>query len=462
MSNWFNAGRVRPVAKGEWSGAVSYTALDYVIAPNGLRTYIAAKDVPVGTPLDNTNYWQVLVDAAALEKRAVDKLTSPFSETGSVVSCHPVEDYPLEVKTAIEPVQAGSGDPAPDNIRAISGHTGAVLTRDGKNLIKPTLNSGSIFGATITNSGNGYYTINGTPAQNGVVIIAEMTLPAGTYTLSYTIDSGNFSGNSTNRYVAQLVDADRNSVLVAAYTDIPYDTYTLTEAKRVYIRLYGAANRTYNGFKIAVQLENGNSASTYEPYQGNAFAVDFGQTVYGGIFNWYTGVLTIAKAFFSFDGTEYWFKMTDTSFQKHSSVFATTSLPDSSGGFGTSTCSHFTNYNAHVATGGTDGTVGVFSDNSPTSSLYYYKYFRWGNGSSTLDEWKVFLAAQYAAGTPVQICYELAEPITIQLTPQQILALRGTNTLWNDAGTTSVSGRIAPEWLNDQLKNAIIALGGHV
>lgn len=37
------------------------------------------------------------------------------------------------------------------------------------------------------------------------------------------------------------------------------------------------------------------------------------------------------------------------------------------------------------------------------------------------------------ADNPTQVCYELAEPLTIQLTPQQINSLAGANTMWSDA-----------------------------
>ena len=37
----------------------------------------------------------------------------------------------------MEPIQAGSGDPSPDNIRPISGHTGVTVERTGKNLFGP-------------------------------------------------------------------------------------------------------------------------------------------------------------------------------------------------------------------------------------------------------------------------------------------------------------------------------------
>ena len=81
---------------------------------------------------------------------------------------------------------------------------------------------------------------------------------------------------------------------------------------------------------------------------------------------------------------------------------------------------------------------------------------------NTLDEFRAYLVAQYAAGTPVQIAYEIGTPYTIQLTPQQILAISGTNTLYTDSGDTTVSGPTDPVWLTQQIINAIVSLGGDV
>lgn len=64
------------------------------------------------------------------------------------------------------------------------------------------------------------------------------------------------------------------------------------------------------------------------------------------------------------------------------------------------------------------------------------KYFQ--NADALND----YLAAQYAAGTPVQICYKLKEPVPFTAAgAQPIPALSGTNTLLTDADIVSVSGR---------------------
>lgn len=62
-----------------------------------------------------------------------------------------------------------------------------------------------------------------------------------------------------------------------------------------------------------------------------------------------------------------------------------------------------------------------------------------------VDSLKAYLAAQYSAGTPVQIAYKLAEPVPFTATgAQAIPALAGANTILTDADSVTVTGRADP------------------
>lgn len=76
-----------------------------------------------------------------------------------------------------------------------------------------------------------------------------------------------------------------------------------------------------------------------------------------------------------------------------------------------------------------------------------------------LDEWKALLAAQYAAGTPVQICYKLAEPVPITATgAQPIPALSGLNTVLTNADSVAVTGRADPIKRITDLEDAVASM----
>lgn len=364
MSEWFNAGRISPVPSGTWNDTTEYKRLDIVTDPNMQRSYIAKKDVPAGTPLTDTEYWQLLVDAfhAVSLKTAADRLASPFSETSKAVACHPVEDYPLDVVTHIEPVQEGSGDPSPDNIRPITGHTGDVLTRCGKNLIpddKLTLQDKNI---------RAYF---GDP--EGFLLYAGVT---------YTLSLGSTPANAV--YVTTMDKAGGDGDIAKAYSKTSL-TFTPSKDVRAQFNAYWTNGRPTDAYMM---LEPGSTATTYAIYNGETFTTDFGQTVYGGELNWNTGVLTVV-----------W------------------------------------------------GMIASYA------------------GETLIGEWMSDRDVYTKGATPTtgaQVCYKLATPITIQLTPQEIPALGGVNTLYAEAGDVTVSGRISPVWMNEQLKSAIIALGGNV
>ncbi len=69
-------------------------------------------------------------------RKIIETLCPPLEETGNPVVCYPVENYPLGVTASWEPVQEGSGDPSPDNIRPISGRDSVKVERCGENLLK--------------------------------------------------------------------------------------------------------------------------------------------------------------------------------------------------------------------------------------------------------------------------------------------------------------------------------------
>lgn len=54
-------------------------------------------------------------------QKIVDTLCPPFTVSGSVVQCTPVENSPLDVQVEIAPTQEGTGDPSPENVRPIVG-----------------------------------------------------------------------------------------------------------------------------------------------------------------------------------------------------------------------------------------------------------------------------------------------------------------------------------------------------
>lgn len=82
-------------------------------------------------------------------KHIVDVLCPPLEETGNPVVCYPVENYPLGVVVSWEPVQEGSGEPSPDNIRPIKGRDSVTVKRQEDSLALNLYLPNTIYGGSL-------------------------------------------------------------------------------------------------------------------------------------------------------------------------------------------------------------------------------------------------------------------------------------------------------------------------
>lgn len=164
------------------------------------------------------------------------------------------------------------------------------------------------------------------------------------------------------------------------------------------------------------------------------------ETIYGGTVDAVTGVGSEEWAFVEFDGTENW-EMNSNNIVLYNAVSAPANTNP-----GTGYCSHFPfayNY------GGDNIFISV-------STIYLGVVL---SAKYDIASWKSYLAAQAAAGTPVQVAYRLADPVLIQATGGQVIpALPGKNTLLTDGDSLTVSGRSDPTaYIQQQISDAITA-----
>lgn len=335
--------------------------------------------------------------------------------SGDVVSVIDAAERPaVSVVSAVTAVQTGSGDPSPDNVRPISGLGSVNVNREGKNLFD--LNAVESWPISNDNSSDKRYGV-------------KSMYRAGKYTISCKANPGG------NYIYAKKVQADGslgdNMLLVLPSA---VNKYTIDLAENEGILVYNAAGSgtkesTINIFAAAkIQIETGDTETGYEPYQqGVTLTAQFPQNVYGGSFNWNTGLLTVTHVCRALRAADISYKSSSASV--NTSCFVT--KPDASLATGnlTSMCSHFKNtwgdaYQASTA------RHGIFSDHATQTT----KYFNWGEPDATVTDFGNWLEEQYAAGTPVTLCTLLKEPYTIQLTPQQLDMLKGYNYIWSDTG----------------------------
>jgi hypothetical protein len=169
-----------------------------------------------------------------------------------------------------------------------------------------------------------------------------------------------------------------------------------------------------------------------QPY--TSYVVDLGQTAYKGTFDWSTGVLTLTHKMLTLTGAEKAYSATgETGWVAEGSYLRFNRFLDDAKKGGDT----LYGWSSHVVTNKATGAI----DSNMLRKVYDGGYImvpkpeRWG--VSTAEEWEAYLKAQNAAGTPLQILYELKAPITMQLAPQQPKAPGGgENTFYTNTPAT--------------------------
>ena len=297
-------------------------------------------------------------------QKIVDTLCPPFTVSGATVQCTPVANYPLGVQVEITPTQEGTGDPSPENVRPIVGWDGVNVWRSGKNLLDWSKVSAFDYPA---------YGLSFEKKENSIRVFGTPTQSGG---LSFNIATTTQSELRGKNFVFSWFTTEENVINVYGLRTTSEDAIAIVIANLI----------EGSSYDFTIQIAIGTEKLTsYEPYQGNTYTVQLGQTVYGGTVDAVTGV-----------GSKTW------------------------------------------------GYIASY------------------NGGSLPGEWMSDRDVYSAGATPTtgaQVAYKLATPQPIQATGgQSIPALPGTNTLFADAGSVTVSGLSDTVETFNALENRIAAL----
>ena len=176
------------------------------------------------------------------------------------------------------------------NICPISGRTGLNVYRTGKNLLENTLTTRTSYGTTFTVNANKSITVSNTPTQQARVPIKTGLVWDGRADAKFSFGT---MPTGTRVFARRI----RNGV--QDYPTVSPD-FTVLAGDKFY-DLYLETTTSYDGteFTVYPQIELGSTATTYEPYQGTTYAIDWTSeagTVYGGTLDVVTGVLTVDRA----------------------------------------------------------------------------------------------------------------------------------------------------------------------
>ena len=434
------------------------------------------------TSVENGEHHRAYIQPSNLVGQTVSNVVlSPQLELGDTATdFEPYQDIPsltidnahgqlsqIAVEAGCRAQQAGSGDPSPDNVRAITGRDSVEIAACGKNLL-PNTNQGTV-GWMYSSGNNAEFTMSAESMQgvsgmkftlneavtgwsvlsygsvnSGSKIQLEALKPSTQYTVSF--DAYSTVPNPIENIAIRNPDGSGLITdVVSTSINLPANTWThitatlttveaLTEiAQQV---LYFPVSRSPFTLSVCnLQLEEGSTATAYEPYRSM-----------GG------GTVTPTEPLYGLPGAEDIVKVGadgDVTVTRRTAVKVLDGTEDWTQPWGAGTA--YTNLSQPPARPAyTEKTAAISSHYSvsPQNDLYnqttiigfcvFYDSdnlcFRDAQNATTIDTWKAYLAAQYAAGTPVTIVYELAAPEVEVLDPiEPIVPERGVVNISTDA-----------------------------
>ena len=344
--------------------------------------------------------------AAAARASALD-----VSAEGDVVTIYDgaADADVIELIGFIEPLQAGTGDPSLSNPRTISGRTGMNISTTGKNIFDETDADWKL-----------NYLINSSGAESSNSSYKYSQLytkvkPETEYTVQFSKGSSSSLACTVACYTKDLAFISRESVISATSQTGDLSGSFTTPAGCEYIRINVPKNNT-----TYIQIEAGGEKTDYQAF-GEYTPVSWqtaAGTVYAGVLNATTGVLTVTHAIMDMgdfvprlEPVDHVFRM-DLSGRKYG--------PDEVG---------WSSASAFVGSG-------VSMANIPDKSFAFSSV---ADMVLIRDDAYSSIAAFLAAYAGQKLVYPVATPTTYNITPEEFKTMKLLNTMWTDAGPMAVT-----------------------
>lgn len=342
------------------------------------------------------------------------------------------------LKVYFSPKQEGTGDPSPSNVRPITGWTGVEVYKSGINLAKIAVNAGWVSkgysnGITYTENADGSVHAVGTSTDKSLSAISiatttnqqyidnrcKIVYPPGTYTIC------NLAGE---RIYTQIRSSDTKRSIATKITQVGENTtVTISEPAIIYIRIDIASGKTVNTDCYVMFIRGTDAPSSFIPYYSTKYSVSWQSehgTIYGGYVDLVSGELVQTW------GSDYADKNTTW-------------------GFGaTGASSPSAPYRAYYKISDSKEVAAqmIYSDILAYTDRYYPEAFhaninankRFTIGLPSEISTRALFDDWLDSVNGLTIYYELVEPITYQLTPQQIKTLVGRNNIWSNADSVEI------------------------
>lgn len=363
-------------------------------------------------------------------------------------SAYPLQNLKLFGKSTQD------GTPTPDAPVEIVSVENPCVNAYGKNRF-PLFEKGksiTVNGMTFAIDEDGIITLNGTasaitwveviyafkmgtnPQTKKLVALKETEY----YVFSRIVKGGNVTGSVSN-----TIQTDNAEIVINQ--DVLQRVFQSGGVYRGWITV--AKDTVCNNYAFGLQIEKGNVATDYEPY--NEQTIETAHTLpgipvsSGGNYTdangqqWICDEVDLARGVYvqrvnvvSFNGTENW-QLGDYNGTKY--LLCALGKPGISNSSPYGVCTH--------ATLATWGAVSSLKGNDFFVNPYAFFSVKQGDVTYTnADDWKVYIAEQSANGMPVEVYYAIATPIETPLSEAEISAFKALHsnkpntTILNDAG----------------------------
>ena len=381
-------------------------------------------DGAVRYPLSAPMQWDAKADKTAADDRYANVLAGAAS--GPVAALEDVSPTGALHRAAVlgATTETGEGDKSPDNPYTLAGVQPTKVTVCGKNLLPVTRTAeGTYGGVTITPLEGGLLKLSGTCTANNncPVFCTQPVRLDGTLTATVQVQSGTaeFVGYNLVQYNGDI----QGLTLVNMKTKEHHFQRTCM-ASGFNIRM--DAGTVFNDYVFGIQLEKGDTATPYEPYTGQTITLPALASLYGDgtvndEYDAVSGVETRRWKRVVFDGTESMRCEAHGNGQRYVSIDLDAAANKSVMPIST----HYT------SSAWTQDNNKVYIPNPVVMVITDSRF-------TTLQAARDILAAQYAAGTPVTVVYQLDAPAVTQHDPARILPPAPVCRVFADAGNTAV------------------------
>lgn len=367
------------------------------------------------------------LNTAFIAEKPVTGLYFYASETGYNAS--------IDNTIFLSKIQIEEGSTATDyipysNVCPIHSWSGVNITKAAsKNLANVTLTSMTDGGVTFSVNQDKTINIAGTitSLKNKAYLDEKRIIKAGKYILSRTSKAAtvrlrtyDMDSNELERYYL-YGNSQELAISITLDMDCWYD---------IYVRAPGEIGDSID-FNIGVQLQlESNADMTYAPCQNEICTINFPSenTVYSGKLNVKTGELTVLGQLWTLPVSL--FDSINSSFIGYSARY----------GVFIRNLHYYDNITRIYVGNSVPCNAAVCVINNPTSATTQLRTTFKGSWTS-VEEFRAALVALEETGEVMTYYGDYNNPITFQLTPQEITTLLGTNTFYADAGDISITYR---------------------